>query len=65
MASFEAKTGGKGRVRVKIKINVLISSYPNHYKEFQKKTKKEKRKKKKQDYEFFSSQNRLGKYEKE
>ena len=55
MASFEAKTGGKGRVRVKIKINVLISSYPNHYKEFQKKTKKEKRKKKKQDYEFFQA----------
>ena len=40
MASFQVKTGGKGRVRVKIKINVLISSYPTWNREFQKNRKK-------------------------
>ena len=54
----------KTRERMKIKINVPISSYPTRYKEFQKNSEKIE-KIKKHDYFSFSSQNRLGKAEKE
>ena len=65
MASFQAKEGGKGREIVKIKIIIPISSYPTRSKEFRKNRKKQKKKKKKHDYGFFSSQNKLGKPDKE
>ena len=40
MASFQAKTVGKGRKIVKIKIIVPIISYPTRNREFQKTLKK-------------------------
>ena len=64
MASFQAKEGGKGREIVKIKIIIPISSYPIRNREFQKNSKKI-QKIKKHHYGFFSSQNKLGKVEKE
>ena len=64
MASFQAKTGRESPRKSEIKIIVPISSYLTRYKEFQKNSEKI-QKIKKHDYFFFSSQNRLGKVEKE
>ena len=64
MASFQAKTGRESPRKSEIKIIVPISSYLTRYKEFQKNSEKI-QKIQKHDYFFFSSQNRLGKVEKE
>ena len=61
---FKPKLVGKGRERVKIKIIVLIFSYPTRYREFQKNSKKIE-KMKKHHYGHFSSLNLLGKAKKE
>ena len=63
MASFQAKTSGKSREGVKMKVVVPICSYPTQYKEFHKNSQKI-RKIKKPDNGILSSQNRLVKPEK-
>ena len=64
MASFPAKTSwDRLKMGEKMKIVVLINSYPSCNREFQKNSKKI-QKIKKHDYFFFSSQNRRGKTEK-
>ena len=64
MASFQVKTGWKGREREKIKIIGPFGSYTMRYRKFQKNCKKV-QKIEKYHYGFLSSQNRLEKAEKE
>ena len=66
MASPQAKIRWKGREREKIKNKKIVptSSYPTHNKKFQKNSKTI-QKIRKHYYGFFSSQNMLGKPEKE
>ena len=61
MASFQAKIGWKTPERENIKSIIPFRSYPTRNRKFQKNSKKIK----KHHYGFFSSQNRLGKAEKE
>ena len=65
MASFPAKTSwDRPKKGEKMKFVVLINSYPSCNREFQKNSKKIE-KIKIHHYAFFSSQNRLGKAEKD
>ena len=64
MASFQAKTGWKSPRKSENKNYHSDQLLPDRYKEFQKNSKKI-QKTKKHDYFFFSSQNKLGKAEKE
>ena len=61
---FEAKQVGKGREIVKLKKIVPMSSYPIQDIEFQKNIKKSQKFKKPQN-SFLSSQNKMGKEEKQ
>ena len=64
MASFEAKIGQQGLEREKIKIIILIRSYPMRNRKYQKNSEKI-QKIKKYHYGFISSQNKLENDEKE
>ena len=64
MASFEAKIGWQGLEREKIKIIILIRSYPMRNRKYQKNSEKI-QKIKKYHYRFISSQNSLEKEKKE
>ena len=64
MASFQAKISWERPKRRKKKKKVLMTSYPTRNRKFQKKNKKIQNFKK-HHYGFSSSQNKLGKAEKE
>ena len=62
---FKSKQVGKGREGEKIKRIVPMSSYKIRNRKFKKKIAKKFKKLKKHHYSIFSSQNKLGKAEKE